>query len=207
MLSKFLVVALLGFAALGYRFLQRQSVDIVKAAEFDMTSRALNRLGSHQALSIELSVAEDRLENMVTMFPAKLSGPATVSRLIRMPESSNLAVSDVQTPPGTDEEINDHIYHRLSIVIQMEGTLDTLRLFLVELENGTVTASRIDHLIVDMITPSVQADGFPQYNMEIGLLLSLFSQDPLPEDTEPEAIDGETSRRPKEALKWSKDGI
>lgn len=187
----FLVVALFGIAGIGYRFVQRETQDTVNAAQLSSSSSALSRLGSHQSISIRLSEAETQLEELETLFPLKLGGPSTVSRLIRMAERSNLSVSDVQTQPGTDEEINDHTYHRLSIEMHFEGTLSSLMLFLEELEDGAVPASRIDHLIINNVTPSVGPDGLPQYTMDISLLISLFSRDPLPAELEPEPAAGE----------------
>ena len=167
----------MGLAALGVRFAQRQSIDTVSAAELDVSSSALNRLGSHQKLSLKLAMAETRLEELDTLFPTKLSGPSTVSQLIRMAERSNLSVSDIETQPGTAEELGDHVYRRMSIQIQLQGTLTSLRSFLLELEEGAIPASRIDHLNIGDVTFSPQPDGSPNYSLEIGLLLSLFSRD------------------------------
>lgn len=171
----------MGFSALSVRFFQRQSINVVNAAEYDTSSSALKRLGSHQALSLKLATAENRLEELEILFPPKLSGPSTVSRLIRMAERSALSVTDVQTQPGTDEEVGENYYRRMSIEIQMQGTLSSLKFFLEELENGAIPASRIDHLNIDKITPSVLPDGTPEYTLEVGLLLSLFSRDPSEE--------------------------
>lgn len=185
----FLVFALLSLAGLGYRFIQRGSVDAVNAAEHELTSDALFLLGSHQAISLELATGETRLEELETLFPAKFSGPTTVSRLIRMAESSSLSVSDVQTQPGTAEVVGENIYRRMSIEIQLQGTLSSLRQFLENLEDGAIPASRIDNLIIGNIAPFAQPDGTPDYTLEVGLLLSIFSRDPVSDD-EPTSAGG-----------------
>ena len=178
----------MGFSALGLRFVQRQSVNAVNAADYEITSNSLIRLGNHQTLSLQLATEENRLEELETLFPPKIRGPSAVSRLIRMAERSNLSVSDVQTQAGTEEEVGEHVYRRMSIEIQLQGNLSSFMLFLQELEGGAIPASRIDHLIIGDVSPVVQEGGAPEYTLDVGVLLSLYAR--VPSDDEPPSPGG-----------------
>ncbi len=152
------------------------------AFEYETSSRTMSRLGNSQNLIYGLSTSKSELENLDAIFPSKLSGPATVSKLIRIAERGNMSVTDVETQPGTAEEVGEHIYSSMAIQFQLEGTSGSLSNFLTELESGIIPASRLDHLNIAEITRLDTSEshnstgGEAEYMLKVGLIISVFAR-------------------------------
>ena len=161
-------VALVGHAIIAVRFLQRQTEQEALTSELEMTTQTLYGIGDPQSHVRELSTAESELETLQSIFLSRVSGPATVNRLIQLAERNDMRVTDVQTQPGLEEEVGEHTYRALVIEVRLEGTLSALRDFLSEMESDGVAASRLDRLSITDIT---------RLNLESSLQFSVFVRD------------------------------
>ena len=105
-----------------------------------------------------------------------------MSKLIRIAERSNMSVTDVETQPGTAEEVGEHIYSSMTIQFQLEGTSGSLSNLLTELESGIIPASRLDHLNIAEITRLDTSEshnstgGGTGYMLKVGLIISVFAR-------------------------------
>ena len=181
----FIIVAtLLGHAFIGVQYLQRISEGKALAYETSEVTGYLDELDNLQRRQARTIESEARLKELQAQFPKKLSGPATVTRLIQLAERVNMRVTDIQTRPGSGNEVGANIYDTLSIEVHLEGDLDSLSEFLAELEDGYIAASRLDRLDIDDITPPSEpsADsrtspvGQDDDNLSVTLLLSVFAR-------------------------------
>ena len=179
-----IVVAVAGHAIIGMRYVQRISEGEALAFETSETTRYLNKLDNAQLRQARTNENEIRLKELQAEFPKKLSGPSTVTRIIQLAERVNMRVTDITTQPGSGNEVGTHIYDTLSIEAHLEGDVNSLREFLVVLEDGYIAASRLDRLDIREIAspsesttnsrtgPTGQADD----SLDVTLLLSVFAR-------------------------------
>ncbi len=179
-----IVATLLGHAFIGVRYVQRISEGEVLAFETVDVSGYLHDLDNAQRRQTRQNESEARLKELRAQFPKKLSGPSTVTRLIQLAERVNMRVTDIQTQPGSGNEVGTNIYDTLSIEAHLEGDLNSLREFLAELEDGYIEASRLDRLDIKDIAPLPESStgsrtsptGQDNDSLDVTLLLSVFAR-------------------------------
>ena len=179
-----IIAAVMGHAAIGYRHVQRVSEGEVLAYETSEVTRYLSKLDNAQRRQTRTNESENRLTELRTEFPEKLSGPSTVTKIIQLAERVDMRVTDISTQPGSGNEIGTHVYDTLSIEAHLEGDINSLRNFLADLQDGYILASRLDRLDIKdiaplpdsttdtVIVPARQDDD----GVEVTLLLSVFAR-------------------------------
>ncbi len=179
-------LALAGHAALGVTYVQEWHRQNVLTAEIKSAADSLAERGDTPRGEEGRSAAEAKLEAEKAAFPLRLSGSHVVGALLGLAEDNSIVVSSIKTRPGATKQVGDNKYRSLSVDLQLEGGLESLRALIGSVEEGALQTATVDSVRISRIehrpgaSPGLPVDGSRirgiEYTVAANLALSVYAR-------------------------------